>query len=166
MGRKRVKNIWLMTLLFVFVVAGLPVIAKAEKDTAKSQKEEKLPVKTEQTQKAPVEKPQAKKATLEVGAASGNTAFIELTNTVPVRGVQFTVNGVTLTEVRTTTRTAGFLAKFNEENGIVIMVSLTKEEMPAGKGPIAELVYQKAPPSGSAISLSAVKIVGSNREEL
>ena len=165
MERKRVENIWLMILLFVFVVAGLPVIAKAEKATTKPQKE-KSPVETKQTEKAPVKKTQAKKATLEVGTVSGNTAFIELTNTVPVRGVQFTVNGVKLTEVRTTTRSAGFLAKFNEENGIVVMVSLTKEEMPAGKGPIAELVYQKAPPSGSAISLSAVKIVGSNREEL
>lgn len=165
MERNRVKNVWLMILLFVFAVAGLPVISKAEKATTELQKE-KPPVETKQMEKAPVEKTQAKKATLKVGSVSGNTAFIELTNTVPVRGMQFTVNGVKLTEVRITTRTAGFLAKFNEENGIVIIVSLTKEEMPAGKGPIAEIVCQKAPPSGSAISLSAVKIVGTNREEL
>ena len=168
MERMNVKKMWLILLFCgcVVAVAGVPLISMAEEATGQLQKASP-PVETGKAQPAaPAEKAEAKKATLEVGSVTGNTALIELTNTVPVRGVQFTVSGVTLTEVRTTKRSAGFLAKFNEANGIVIMVSLSKDEMPAGKGPIAEIVYQKAPPPGSAIGLSAIKIVGSNREEL
>ena len=83
-----------------------------------------------------------------------NMCGIDLKNTVSVRGVQFTLEGVTIAEVRTTSRSEGFFASFNKENGKVIMASLSGDEIPPGKGSIAEIVCEK---SGAA-HLSEVKI--------
>ena len=83
-----------------------------------------------------------------------NMFGIDLKNTVSVRGMQFTLEGVTITEVRTTNRSEGFFASFNKENGKVIMASLSGDEIPPGKGLIAEIVCDT---SGSA-RLTEVKI--------
>jgi hypothetical protein len=83
-----------------------------------------------------------------------NMFGIDLKNTVSVRGMQFTLEGVTITEVRTTNRSEGFFASFNKENGKVIMASLSGDELPPGKGLIAEVVCDK---SGAA-RLSEIKI--------
>lgn len=153
MERKRVKNVIVMILATVWVCAGLPLISPAGEGPAKKEKE-----------KVPAETTQAKKATLTIAPASGTKAGIDLTNTVPVRGMQFTISGVKLTEVRATSRTAGFLVKFNEENGKVMIVSVSEDEIAPGTGGIAELIYQEA--KGAKVSVSEIKIVGSNREEL
>lgn len=93
-------------------------------------------------------------AVLKLVAVTENMFGIDLKNTVPVRGVQFTLEGVTITEVRTTNRSEGFFASFNKENGKVIMASLSGDKIPPGEGLMAEIVGGK---SGSA-RLSEVKI--------
>ena len=90
---------------------GLAVIPPTGEKPATPQKEK------ETTPKAQDEK----KATLTVTQGPTNTIGIDLVNKVPVRGVQFTMNGVAMTEVRTTPRTEGFLAKFSEKTGIEIL---------------------------------------------
>ena len=166
MAGKIIGNTIFLVSLIVFMLTGLPLISQAEEATTGSQKEKPPVVEKKQAEKAPTEKDQTKKAELKVVSVSGDTANIELINTVPVRGAQFTVNGVKLTEVRTTSRTAGFFAKFSEENGIVIIASLDGDEIAPGKDPIAEIIYQKVPGVTPAISLSGVKKVGINREAL
>lgn len=94
-------------------------------------------------------------AILKLVEVSGNILGIDLTNNVPVRGVQFTLEGVKITEIRTTSRTEGFLASFNEDNGKVILASLSGGEIPTGKGLIAEILCD----NGGSASLSEIKIV-------
>ena len=94
-------------------------------------------------------------ATLKVVAGSGNAVGIDLTNSGPVRGVQFTLEGAKITEVRTTSRTPGYLSKFNGENGKVILVSTSGDTIAPGTGPIAEIVCDKK----SSVSLTGIIIV-------
>jgi hypothetical protein len=70
-------------------------------------------------------------------------ATVALQNDVPIRGVQFTVEGALMTEVRTTQRTGGFIVKFNEKNGKVLIVSASGDDIAPGKGPIADIVCDK-----------------------
>jgi hypothetical protein len=93
-------------------------------------------------------------AILNLVAVTENMFGIDLKNSVFVRGVQFTLEGVTITEVRTTKRSEGFFASFNKENGKVIMASLAGDELPPGKGLIAEVVCDN---SGAA-RLSEIRI--------
>ena len=95
-------------------------------------------------------------AILKLVEVSGNILGIDLTNDVPVRGVQFTLEGPEITDVLTTSRTEGFFAQFNKENGKVIMLSLVGDSINPGMGPIAEIVCDH---TDSAASLSGVKIV-------
>jgi hypothetical protein len=112
----------------------------------------------------PPEAQAEKKATLKVKNGSGNTIGIDLINSVPIRGVQFTISGVTMTEVRTTSRTEGFLAKFNEETGIVILVSTAADEIPPGKGSVLDVIGEKVP--GSTVSLTRIMIVDKDRKQI
>ena len=66
---------------------------------------------------------------------------IELMNTVPVRGVQFTIEGVAIADVLTTSRSEDFMASFNEESGRVLIVSLAGDEILPGGGLIAEILF-------------------------
>jgi len=91
------------------------------------------------------------KSILSLVCISENVAVIELDNPVPVRGVQFTLNGAKPTEVRTTSRTEGFFAQYNEKNGTVVLVSLSGSKIAPGIGPIAEIICQ-APCSVSCLS--------------
>ena len=70
-------------------------------------------------------------------------ANVDLQNDVPVRAIQFAVTDAKISEVRTTDRTKGFLAKFNEKNGKVIILSTAGVEIAAGNGAIAEIVCDK-----------------------
>ncbi len=113
------------------------------------------------TEKAKVEKKsqgpmtvESKDATLKIIEGSGNTVGIDLTNTIPVRGVQFTIEGAKITEVRSTSRIKGFLAEFNKESGIVIIVSMSGNTIAPGTGLIAEVIYDK----GGSARLSGIKI--------
>jgi len=83
-------------------------------------------------------------------------ATVELQNDIPIRAVQFALTGAKITEVRSTPRTKGFLAKFNEKNGKVILLSTAGDEIAPGKGAVAEIVCDKP----AAANLSEVKIVG------
>ncbi len=113
------------------------------------------------TTKAKVEKKakdsmvaESKDATLKIVEGSGNTVGIDLTNTIPVRGLQFTIKGAKITEVRPTSRIKGFLAESNKESGIVIIVSMSGDKIAPGTGLIAEVIYDK----GGSASLSGIKI--------
>ena len=95
-----------------------------------------------------------KDAILNLVEVTENMFGIDLHNNVPVRGVQFTIEGVAITEIRTTNRSEDFFAGCNKENGKVIMASLSGDEIAPGKGLILEIVCDK---SGSA-RLSEIKI--------
>jgi len=131
----------------------LALLSQAEETGVKSQKVEKA---------VKVQPKLEKKATLKLKSGSGQSLGVELINTVPVRAVQFMVSGVKITEVRTTTRTTGFLAKFNEKNGSVILISTSEEKIAPGKGSITEIICDKP----SSAQLSGIKIAGGNREPL
>lgn len=94
-------------------------------------------------------------STLKIVAGSDNAVGVDLTNKVPVKGVQFTIEGVKVNDVRTTSRTEGFLAEFNKENGKVILLSISGNKIDQGTGPILEIVCDKA----DSASLSGIKIV-------
>jgi hypothetical protein len=97
----------------------------------------------------------AEEAILKIGSVSDKSASVDMVNTGPVRGAQFTVSGVKMTEVRTTPRTAGFIVKFNEANGMVVILSTSQATIPPGKGAIAEVICDKP----AKASLSGTKIV-------
>ena len=136
-----------LTLILCLVLggAGCRMIKEEQKTTVK----EKVEKKAQDSRMA-----ESKDATLKIVEGSGNTIGIELMNNIPVGGVQFTIEGVKMTEIRTTSRTAGFLAKFNEESGIVIMVSTSGDKIAPGTGLIAEIVSDK----GGYANLSGIKI--------
>ena len=94
-------------------------------------------------------------ASLKLVEVSGNILGIDLTNNVPVKGVQFIIEGVKVNEVRITSRTEGFLAEFNEKNGKVILLSLSGNKIDQGTGPIVEIICDE----GDSARLSGVKIV-------
>ena len=148
---RRVRALVVMFCFFT-VSAGVWCLVEAE-DTSPKKKE------------AVAGEPHAeKKATLSLKAVADNKIKLELVNSVPVRGIQCTIRGVRLREVRTTTRTAGFFAKFNEETGIVIIVSTAGDEIAPGKGPVAEVIGEKIP--GEEPSLSQVMLADTNRQLL
>jgi len=97
----------------------------------------------------------AKEPSLKVTSRSKNAVTLELQNDVPVRALQFTVTEAKITEVRTTGRTKGFLAKFNEQNGKVIILSTAGEEIASGKGAITEIVCDK-PASAKLVDVTIV----------
>ena len=79
---------------------------------------------------------------------------LELENTVPIRGVQCVLKGAKISEIRTTERTKGYLTKFNEATGILILVDMSGKKIPPGTGPIAEVVCDNP----SSASLSDIKL--------
>jgi hypothetical protein len=93
-------------------------------------------------------------ATLTMVPGSGNTLGIDLTNKIAVRGVQFTITGAKIAEVRTTPRTESFSANSNKESGIVILLSLTGNTIAPGTGAIAEISYE----AGGTPVLADIKI--------
>jgi len=78
---------------------------------------------------------------LQLVAISEDMVGIDLTNTVPVRGVQFTIEGVELADILITSRSEDFMVRFNEENGRVLIVSLAGDEIAPGEGLIAEILF-------------------------
>ena len=93
-------------------------------------------------------------AKLKIVASEKNVIGLELENTVPIRGVQCALKGTKISEIRTTERTKGYLSKFNEATGILILVDMSGKKIPPGTGPIAEVVCDSP---GSA-SLSDIKL--------
>jgi len=101
-------------------------------------------------------KEKATEPALSLKAGGKNTAKLELQSDIPVRALQFSVSGAKITEVRTTGRAKGFFSKFNEKNGMVIILSTAGEEIAPGKGEVAEIVCDKP----ATAKLADVKIVG------
>ena len=94
-------------------------------------------------------------ATLKIVPVSETTLGLELTNSVPIGGMQFTLQGADISEIRTTARSKDFLADFNKEAGKVVILSASGDKIAAGSGLIAELVCDTI---DSAI-LSEIKLV-------
>ena len=145
------KEIYLIPLLLCLFLSVSSCKKSQEKLKTKVEKKVEIKVKKKLEDSRRVK---SEDATLKIVKGSGNIVGINLTNNVPIRGVQFTLEEVKMTDVRTTSRTAGFLAKFNEESGIVILVSTSGDKIAPGTGLIAEITCDK---SGSA-SLSEIKI--------
>ena len=85
----------------------------------------------------------SEEATLKLVVGSENVHSIDLENKIPIRGVQFVLKGVTITDVRNTARTEGYLASFNKESGAVMLVETTGGKIEPGTGPIAEIECDK-----------------------
>ena len=142
-------------LLLLSVILCGPGCRKAQEEPASAQ--EKSAVQEEGTQKTlqmPEKKVEAKPqnpmqldsgdAKLKIVPGGENVVGVELENKVPIRGVQFLLKDVKITEIRTTARTEGYLAKFNEATGIIILVDMSGKKIPPGTGPIAEVICDKA----------------------
>ena len=161
---KRVHMLLVVLVVFPLVLGVWPVVQAGEAPV-KAPTEKAVPEKAEPapTDKAVPEKVEPeKKATLTLKPDEKNTFGIELKNSIPVRGIQFTVSGLKMTEVRTASRTAGFLAKFNEETGIVILVSTAADEIAPGKGPVLKILGEKVP--DAEVSLSKIMIADRDRK--
>ncbi len=96
-----------------------------------------------------------KESTLEAITVSDTTVKINLTNNTAVRAVQFTLEGTTITGLHTTERTTDYLAKFNAENGKIILVSLSRATISPGTGAILKVECKDA----SKATITNVKIV-------
>ena len=110
----------------------------------------KMPEKTAETKPQNPMKLDSGDAEIKIIAGGENLLGIELQNKVP-----FTLMGAKITEIRTTARTKGYFAKFNEATGKVILVSMSGDKIEPGTGPIAEIVCNK----GADASLSEITIV-------
>ncbi len=141
------KKFYIIPLMLCFFLVA-PSCKKAQEEQ-KTTVKEKVEKKAQDSRMA-----ESKDATLKIVECSGDTIGIELMNNIPVGGVQFTIEGVKMTEIRTTSRTTGFLADFNKESGIVIIVSTSGDKIAPGTGLIAEIVSDK----GGSANLSGIKI--------
>jgi hypothetical protein len=86
----------------------------------------------------------ASDVTLKATQTSENSVAIEMENDVPILGVEFVLNNIAAESLETTSRTEDFLAVFNDLGGQrvkVVLVSLKKDAISAGSGPILEFVY-------------------------
>ena len=123
-------------------------IGKSLKEQNKGEEQEEV------TDPEDVMPPSEREASLSLSTGSGGGVNLELDNGVPLRAVQFTLNGAELSEIRTTPRAEGFLAKYNEKNGRVVLVSLTGQKIAPGNGPIAEIICNNTGAQLSNIKLS------------
>jgi len=137
-------SIALLILCLVFLAPG----CNKSQDESITGKEEK---RTEKTLDTPARKKAKEKmnlptaagseeATITLANISQNTFGIELKNSAPVRLVQFTVNGVKDAQVRSTSRTDGFLIKFTKENTKVTILSPSGNTIAPGSGYIVEMI--------------------------
>jgi len=122
-----------------------PMVRK-EAEKALEEIGENLKEESEEVEELPP--PEGGETNLTLAKGSGNDVNLELNNDVPVRGVQFTLNGAKPTDIRTTSRTEGFFAKVNEKNGTVVLVSLSGKKITPGTGPIAEIVCNNTGSAG------------------
>ena len=102
-----------------------------------------------------IEAAESKDAILTLVAGSDTTLGIELTNSVPISGVQFTLEGADMSEIRTTDRSKDFLADFNKDGGKVVILSVSGNKIAPGSGLVAEVVCSKI----ASASLKEIKLV-------
>ena len=158
------KQYCVILLLFcIFLCA--PGCKQAQQEQASSQ--EKSPVQKQSQKKAlPIPEKEggntsqnpmqleSKDAKLKIVAGEGSVIGLDLENTLPIRGVQCALKGAKISEIRTTERTKGYLTKFNEATGTIILVDISGKKIPPGKGPIAEVVCDNP----RSASLSEIKL--------
>lgn len=128
-----------------------------EKSVAQEQDKQKsvqIPEKKAETTPQNSMKLDSEDAQLKIVPGGENVVGVELENKVPIRGVQFSLKDVKITEIRTTARTEGYLAKFNEATGIIILVDISGKKIPPGTGPIAEIICDKS----SSARLAEIKL--------
>ncbi len=156
-----------MTMRQVFAIVLIMVFSLVGQSCKKSQEgpapkgEEKVAEKaTEPPKEPPVAtfvnrmKVDSKDASLKLVAGDENIHSLNLENSIPIRGVQFVLEGVTIKNVNITGRTKGFLANFNAESGAVIIVDTSGGKIEPGKGSIAEIVCVE----GGSPTLSEIKL--------
>jgi hypothetical protein len=153
------RQLFLIVLIMVFSLAGQS--CKQSQEESASKGEEKVAEKAAEPPKNPQAKyvnrmkVDSKDASLKLAVGDKNVHSITLENSIPIRGVQFVLEGVEITGVNTTERTKGYLANFNAESGGVIMVHTSGGKIEAGKGSIAEIVcVEKGSPTLSDIKLA------------
>ena len=122
---------------------------------APKEKGEKAVEKAVEKKPIQIEAAGSEDATLTIVPGSDTTLGIELTNRVPIRGAQFTLEGAVVSEIRTTDRSKGFLADFNKEVGKVVILSASGDKIAPGSGLIAEIVCSEI----VSASLSEIKLV-------
>ena len=88
-------------------------------------------------------------------SGSGDNYNVGLSNDVPVKGVQFTVEGALPAEVRTTERSEGFVASFDKAHRRVLLWSAGGKTIAPGNGPIVEMVCSS---NSGSVQLSEKKI--------
>jgi hypothetical protein len=155
-GGKKIMRVLCLATIVVFLFLGISGCNPVQ-DQAKTKPAEESGEKVEKAvrQKTLVEAAGSEDATLKIVPGSETTLGLELTNSVPIRGVQFTLKGADIGEIRTTARSKDFLADFNKETGKVVILSASGDKIPSGSGLIAELVCDKI----DSASLSEIKLV-------
>jgi delta 1-pyrroline-5-carboxylate dehydrogenase len=150
------KVLFLVTIT-VFLFLGVSSCNRVEEQSTTKAVEESggNADKTVRKKQILIEAAGSKDATLKIVPGSETTLGLELTNSVPIRGVQFTLTGADMNEIRTTSRSKDFLADFNKEAGKVVILSASGNKIAPGSGLIAELVCDKI----DSASLSEIKIV-------
>lgn len=93
-------------------------------------------------------------AALTIVNPSSTGLSINLKNKTPVGGIQFTISGVKIVEILTTSRTSGFVITFNDKTGTVIMIGASDRTIDEGEGVIAHIACQEA----QEAHLSEIKI--------
>ena len=107
----------------------------------------------------------ASDVTLKATQTSENSVAIEMKNDVPILGVEFILNNIAPKSLETTSRTEGFLAVFNdlgEQRVKVVLVSLKKDAISAGSGPILEFVHDGT--ASGDLEITNVNIADANNQ--
>lgn len=146
-----------LVAIVVFLFFGISSCGTAQdqSETKTIEKSEKKVDKPARKKPAMIEAAGSEDATLKIVGVSDNMLGIELINSVPIRGMQFTLEGALMNEIRATARSKGFLVDFNKEAGKVVILSTSDIKIDPGSGLIAEVACDTI----DAASLSGVKIV-------
>ena len=116
---------------------------------------------------------QAGEAYLGIVRGWEDSLTVEMENDTPVLGVEFTLTGLPdvalVKRIKTTPRTKGFMARFNnlgEEGVKVILVSLKGKAISSGSGPIAEIICKGLRAAKANLKLTDVNVADSNNQPL
>lgn len=128
--------------LILCLFLGTPSCKKSQEEQTTTM-EEKVEKKVKKTVRKKSQAPmtvESGDATVKIVDGSGNSIGIDLVNKVPIRIVRFVIKGVKMIEARTTSRTDGFYAKYNEESGKVTILSPSGKMIAPGTGLIVEII--------------------------
>ena len=154
----RIVCLIVIVLYLMLDISGCKQSQEQAKPKPEVKTESKVEKKTEQKVRKKVQMPQlanSEDATIKIEDVSENVVAINLTNKVPIRGVQFTIEGVQMEKGTPTSRTKGFTTDFNNESGRVVILSTTDNRIASGTGNIFEIVCSKV----ESAKLSGIKII-------